>query len=231
REAVQAFDYNHIPSNSTISINEELKYQFASQTVATRSTRSTFTIGAGFVSSDLYLEYLNFEKVDDNYLSKLELYLKSGMIISQKLNEYGSSRSDSANTRNISIRDLDFQQYVDAFYGIERIRMVSPLFNYLYSYQKLDHFGFLSTDFAIKHSFELQGKELIEGVDCYKIKITPNKKSSSVSIGGHSSEKLYQPEGYVWIDTETLAFIRLQYQYVNEKDFFNSTANKVENNS
>jgi len=230
-EALIAFEYNHIPVNSTISVSERLKYQFTSQTVATRNSESVLKVATGIVHPDLSPRHLTFHKVDNDYSYKLERYLESGIVVSQKLKEYGSSRSDSLNTNGLFVGAINFQQYLDAFFGMERLRIFCPFFNYLYSYQKLDHFGFLSPDFATKHSFELEENEIIEGIACYKIKITPNKKSPSVSISGQSSGDLYQPMGFIWIEIESLAFIRVHYEYVNEQSFFNSTANKVENNS
>lgn len=230
REMLNLFEQNHVPDSVSVIVEESLKYQFGSQNVVVISAEEQVDLGSKLSQPEFKLKGYDFSVEVSDTKEYLEKRLKNGAGSNQKFKEYGVERSDKIYSE--ACADLSsLECYLNQFYNIERIRLFNPIMNNQLGYQKMDHFGFLSPDFLDKHKFTQEGIEVVNGRECFKIMINSSNSSPGISISGNSVKEWYKPEGVIWIDTNELAVIKLQYAYRISLGARNTVADKVEFNS
>lgn len=230
RETLNLFEQNHMPESASMHVEESLKYQFGSQNIALRTSEGQFDFGNDLNIATFTKRSYTYSVEFPESVDYLEKRLKNGGGSNQKFKEYGEERSDKIYSD--ACDDLStLECYLNQFYNIERIRLFYPLLNNQLDYRKMDHFGFLSSDFLGKHKFSQDGIEEVNGRECFKIFISSSSSSPGISISGNSVKEWYKPEGVIWIDTNELAVVKLQYAYRISLGMRNTVADKVEYNS
>lgn len=225
--AIKNFSDTHVNSFDQLIIQDSITFSLGKEEFSRESKNYSYT------SKKPKLDELNAKR----FTSDIETYKKLDNIIkgpfggplNQKVKEYTINRTDLMIDQDCDFfKNLDC--YFSTFYSSERAIMFNPFFSRPSRSQKLDHYGFFNSDFLDSHQFRLIGMDSLDGKPSFVIRITNNRNSKPISLGGQEISDWYKPTGTIWIDQEDLALVKMiyRYEFSSTPKIFTASADKAE---